>query len=139
MFSNIKNALSGYIQYRGQTHYAFVIHRIAGLATVVFLTLHILTTATVFFIPQWYNKLIQIFLNPVIMLAEIVLAYFVVFHGVNGLRLAYVELFRPDLWQKKSTPAMIKRVMIIALVLWLPAMLILGYSLLRHGLGWLGG
>ena len=139
MFHNIKSGLSGYIRYRGDTHFAFLMHRIAGLATIVFLTLHILTTSSVFFAPQWYNLLIQAFRNPLVMLVEIILAFFVIFHGVNGLRLAYVDLFRPDLWEKKVTPRIISRMIVVAIVLWLPALAIMGYNLLRYGLGLFGG
>ena len=138
MFRNIKTAVSGFIQYRGETHFAFLMHRIAGLATIAFLTLHILTTSTVFFAPQWYDVLIQIFRNPLVMIIEIILAFFVIYHGVNGLRLAYVDLFRPDLWEKNTTPKMVKRVLLIALILWLPALAIMGYNLLHYGLGWVG-
>ena len=98
-----------------------------------------LTTSSVFFAPQWYNLLIQAFRNPLVMLVEIILAFFVIFHGVNGLRLAYVDLFRPDLWEKKATPRIISRMIVVAIVLWLPALAIMGYNLLRYGLGLFGG
>lgn len=52
MLDNVKITLSGYAKYRGDGHIAFIMHRIAGLATLIFLTLHIATTATVFFCPS---------------------------------------------------------------------------------------
>ncbi len=103
MRDNVKMTLPGYAKYKGKGYNAFILHRISGLGTIVFLTLHITTTATVFFAPQWFDVLVEIFRNPIIMIAEIILAFFVIYHGVNGLRIAYIDLIRPDLWKKKPT------------------------------------
>ncbi|MGB6423372.1 MAG: succinate dehydrogenase, cytochrome b556 subunit [Anaerolineales bacterium] len=103
MGDNVKIALPGYAKYKGKGFHTFILHRISGLGTIVFLTLHITTTATVFYAPQWYNVLVEIFRNPIIMIAEIILAFFVIYHSVNGLRIAYVDLIRPDVWKKKPT------------------------------------
>jgi succinate dehydrogenase / fumarate reductase cytochrome b subunit len=139
MFQNVKSTLSGYAKYRGEGHVAFVLHRIAGLATVIFLSLHIVTTSLVFFAPTWYDRAIQIFRNPLVMLAEIVMAFFVVYHGVNGLRIAYLDIFRPDLWTSAATRKATRSVFVITILLWLPALIIMGRSLLVHGLGLFGG
>ncbi len=49
MTDRIPPTLSGYASYRGgKGHFAFLMHRISGLATIAFLTLHVLTTSTVF-------------------------------------------------------------------------------------------
>ncbi len=138
MRDNVKIALPGYVKYKGKGFYAFILHRISGLATIVFLTLHITTTATVFFAPQWYDVLVEIFRNPVIMIAEIILAFFVIYHGVNGLRIAYVDLIRPDLWKKKPTRKLMSASLIVAIILWLPAAGILGYNLLKYGFNLFG-
>ena len=136
MPDNIKNTLSGYLKFRGgQGHFAFLMHRISGLATIAFLTLHILTTSTVFFAPKWNDVLVAMFRNPFIMAVEIVLAFFVVFHGVNGLRIAYVDLFRPGLWARNPTRKAMTAVFFISVFLWLPALGIMSYALLNHGLG----
>ncbi|MFN2159868.1 MAG: hypothetical protein ACK2TW_07955 [Anaerolineales bacterium] len=138
MQRNIKTSLSGYMKYRSLGLLPFLLHRLAGLATLAFLTLHIATTATVFFAPQWYGTLIQIFRNPIIMIIEIILAFFIIFHGVNGLRIAYFDLFRPDLWDKQKTHEFIYITGLISFILWLPAFGILGYDLLKYGFGLFG-
>lgn len=135
MFANVKTTLSGYAKYRGEGHLAFVLHRVAGLATVVFLGLHIATTSLVFFAPAWYAQAIQVFRNPLVMTAEIVMAFFVVYHGVNGLRIAYLDLFRPDLWATAATRKATRVVFIAAVLLWLPALFIMGRALLKYGFG----
>jgi succinate dehydrogenase / fumarate reductase cytochrome b subunit len=130
---NVKMNLPGYAKYKGKGYHAFILHRISGLGTIAFLTLHIATTATVFFAPQWYDTLVEIFRNPIVMIAEIILAFFVIYHGVNGLRIAYVDLFRPDLWEKVPTSKLMSAVFAVTFLLWLPAAGILGYNLMKHG------
>jgi succinate dehydrogenase / fumarate reductase cytochrome b subunit len=139
MLGRLKTPLSGFTKYRSSGQLAFLLHRIAGLAVLFYLTLHILTTSTVFFAPQWYDKLIEIFRNPFIMMIEIILSFFVVFHGVNGLRLAYIDLFRPDLWSKRATYKFRTITFMITFILWLPALGIMGYDFLKYGVGLIGG
>jgi succinate dehydrogenase / fumarate reductase, cytochrome b subunit len=139
MSGNIRTTIRGYFKYQGQGQYSFLMHRISGLATFIFLTLHIVTTSTVFFAPAWYDVLIRIFRNPVVMIGEIIMAFFVVYHGVNGLRIAYNDLFHTELWAKKSTRKAIAYVYILTLILWLPALGIMGYSLLKSSFGFFGG
>ena len=133
MGNNVKITIPGYAKYKGKGYHAFILHRISGLGTIVFLTLHIATTATVFYAPQWYDVLVEIFRNPIVMIAEIILAFFVIYHGVNGLRIAYVDLIRPDLWKKKPTSKLMSAVFVVTFLLWLPAAGILGYNLMKHG------
>jgi succinate dehydrogenase / fumarate reductase cytochrome b subunit len=139
MADRIKSTLSGYIKYRGRGHFAFIMHRISGLGTLAFLTMHILTTSTVFFAPQWYEVLVDIFRNPFVMIAEITISFFVVYHGVNGLRIAYIDLFRPDLLEKQSAKKFMSAVLLITILLWSPVLVIMGYDLLKYGFGFLGG
>ena len=139
MTERIQMALTGYAKYRGQGQVAFLLHRVAGLAVLAFLSMHILTTSTVFFAPQFYDTLITIFRNPFVMITEIILSFFVVFHGVNGLRLAYIDLFRPDLWSRRLTYRFRTITFIATFFLWLPALGIMGYAFLKYGLGMFGG
>lgn len=134
-----KTSLSFFTKYHNPGQWAFILHRLAGLTVLTYLTLHILTTSTVFFIPQWYDTLIEIFRNPFIMIIEIILSFFVVFHGVNGLRLAYIDLFRPDLWSKRATYKFRTITFMVTFLLWLPALGIMGYDFLKYGLGLFGG
>jgi succinate dehydrogenase / fumarate reductase cytochrome b subunit len=83
--------------------------------------------------------MIEIFRNPIIMIIEMILSFFVVFHGVNGLRLAYIDLFRPDLWRKRATYKFRTITFMVTFVLWLPALGIMGYDFLEVGLGLIGG
>jgi succinate dehydrogenase / fumarate reductase cytochrome b subunit len=73
------------------------------------------------------------------MLGEIVLVFCVIFHGVNGLRIAYFDLFKPGLWNRPSFQKTTRLTLWIALLLWLPAAAVMGYHLLRIGFGLFGG
>ena len=139
MPDNITTTVQGYLSYRGQGHYAFLMHRISGLATFIFLTLHITTTSAVFLAPSWYETLIRVFRNPIGMVGEILMAFLVVYHGVNGFWIAYNDLFHHELWAKASTRKALAYVFVTAFVLWLPALGIMGYNLLKSGLGIFSG
>lgn len=140
MSANFRATLSGYAFYKGREGFlAFILHRITGLGTLFFLTLHITSTATVYFAPQWYDKLIIIFRWPLIMFLEIILVFCVIYHGVNGLRIAYFDLIKPKMYQSKSWKISVRSTMLLAFLLWLPLATIMSYNLLKYGLGMFGG
>lgn len=140
MSANFRVALMGYISYKGRDGFiAFILHRIAGLGTLLFLTFHIATTATVYFLPQWYDRLIMVFRWPLIMFLEIILVFCVIYHGVNGLRIAYFDLIRPNMYLSQTWKSSIRSTMMLSILLWLPLAVIMGYNLLKYGLGFFGG
>jgi len=140
MLSRFRSTLSGYATYSARGGLLpFLLHRITGLGTLIFLTIHITTTASVYFSPSFYNRFITVFRSPVFMLGEIVLVFCVIFHGANGLRIAYFDLFKPELWKKPSFQKTTRATLLIALVLWLPAAAVMGYNLLKTGFGLFGG
>ncbi|MBL8049809.1 MAG: hypothetical protein JNM46_01180 [Anaerolineales bacterium] len=126
MIKNIFNGVSGYISYRGgASHWTFVMHRVSGLGTLLFLSMHILLESTAHFAPHYYDRLNAGLRNPFALVAEILLAFFVIFHGVNGFRIAYIDLFRKDLWSLPSGPKTAKATWIISFILWIPALIIM--------------
>lgn len=138
MFPNIKTTLAGYTNYKGYGLLAFLLHRITGLGTLFFLTLHVLTTSSVYFYPQVYNKIIGIFRWPPVMFAEIILVFCVIYHGVNGLRIAYFDLFTNKLRKETSAKKSFIYTLVIAIILWIPPATVMGYNLLKYGLGLFG-
>ncbi len=136
--SNIKNTLVGYVTYQGREgQYTFLLHRITGLGTLLFLTVHILDTATVYFAPQLYSKAIALYRNPIFMLGEIALVFCLTFHGVNGLRIAVFDLFKPAWWGPENAPRSMRITLWIAILLWIPPALVMGYNLIHYALGWI--
>lgn len=135
-----RSTLSGYVTYSARgSLFQFLLHRITGLGTLLFLTFHIVTTASVYFYPSFYNRFISVFRSPIFMIGEIVLVFCVIFHGVNGLRIAYFDLFKPELWNRLSVQKTTRWTLLITLLLWLPAAAAMGYNLLKVGFGLFGG
>jgi succinate dehydrogenase / fumarate reductase cytochrome b subunit len=136
----LKSAVSGYATYRGREgHYTFLLHRITGLGTLLFLTIHILDTATVYFFPNLYAHAIDIYRSTIMGLGEIVLIFCVFYHGMNGLRLAIFDMLAPRGWAFPTGRRSTLVTLAVALVLWAPAAFIMLRNILIHNYGLFGG
>jgi succinate dehydrogenase / fumarate reductase cytochrome b subunit len=121
MFDSLSKTIKGYLSYRGREgQLAFLLHRLTGLGTLLFLTIHIIDTAMVYFYPPLYEEAIAIYRLPVFMVGEIGLVFSVIFHGVNGLRIAYVDLFKPNQWKIDTQRKAVRWTLGISIILWLP-------------------
>jgi len=126
MFNNVRNGVSGNIHYRGGTgHLNFLMQRLSGLGTLAFLSMHLLLESTAHFIPRQYDQLNDALRNPLVLLAEVALAFLVIFHGVNGFRIAYFDLLRPGLWSPLSAPKAARAAWTLSFLLWLPVLVIM--------------
>lgn len=131
--ASIRTTFTGYIKYRGREgQFSFLLHRLTGLGTLLFLAIHILDTATVYYYPSLYQHAIELYRQPVFMLGEIGLVFSVIFHGVNGLRIAYVDLFKPAAWTIDKQRRAARTVLLLSLLLWLPAAFIMGCNLVEN-------
>jgi len=140
MDSKFFSTLSGYASYKGGRGFlSFILHRITGLGTLLFLSIHIIMTSMVYIYSPLYNRLIEIFQWPLIMLAEIILVFCVIYHGANGLRIAYIDLFKPHLLQQRNSTKALVTTLVVAILLWLPAAGVMSYNLLKYGFGLFGG
>ncbi len=102
--------------YRGREGmWSWVMHRITGVLIFFFLFVHVLDTALVRVSPEAYDVVIASYKNPIVGLAEVGLVAAVLFHGLNGLRIALV-----DFWS--SGPRYHRQMLYAVLVLWLAAM-----------------
>ncbi len=138
--TTLKSAVTGYAVYRGREgQYSFLLHRITGLGTLLFLTIHILDTATVYFFPDLYAHAINLYRSTVLGLGEIGLLFCVFYHGVNGLRLAIFDMLAPKGWAFPIGRKSAVLTLLIALVIWAPAALIMLRNILMHNYGLFGG
>ncbi len=80
-----------------------VLHRAGGLATLLFLVIHVIGTAWVASDPARFEELIAVFQSPLFALGEFALAGLVIFHALNGTRIAVLD-FRPA-WEKHRARA----------------------------------
>lgn len=138
--SSLKTTATGYAGYRGREgQLSFLLHRITGLGTLLFLAIHILDTATVYFYPDLYGEAIAIYRSTLFGIGEIGLVFCVLYHGVNGLRIAYLDMFAPQRWQIELQRNSVRWTLLITLVLWVPATVIMLRNLLIHNFGLFGG
>jgi succinate dehydrogenase / fumarate reductase cytochrome b subunit len=73
------------------------------------------------------------------MLGEIALVFSVVFHGVNGIRIAVIDLYKPESWTVERQRAAARWTLALSVLLWLPAGAWMFYSMLVHNFGLFGG
>lgn len=138
--SSMKTTLTGYANYRGREgHWAFLLHRITGLGVVLFLAIHIVDTSLIYFAPQLYGDVINVYRSTVFGIGEMALVFCLFFHGVNGLRIAYLDMFAPKDWTIEKTRRSMKIALVTALVIWVPSAGYMFYNLLRHNYGLFGG
>ncbi len=138
--SSMQTTLKGYVRYRGREgQWAFLLHRITGLGVLLFLTIHILDTATVYFFPSLYTEVINVYRSTVFGLLEIALVFSLFFHGVNGIRIAYLDIIKPTAWTQESERRSAVIALIVTLVLFIPTAGYMFYNLLRYNFGLFGG
>jgi succinate dehydrogenase cytochrome b556 subunit len=127
--SSFLSNLQQLVLYQGREgQIGFIARRLAGLGTLFFLAIHILDTATVYFVPSLYGEAIGIYRSLPFMLGEIGLVAAVLYHGVNGLNVIFQDTF-PHWWSKPSERASFWRVMVVTVVLWLPLAMYMGTKL----------
>jgi succinate dehydrogenase / fumarate reductase cytochrome b subunit len=134
--SAIRTTVTGYALYKGREgQYAFLLHRLTGLGTLLFLIIHILDTATVYFFPSLYVEAIAIYRSTPFMLGEIALVFSVIYHGVNGLRIVITDLWAPSKWTIGFTRNAVRATLLLSLLLWAPAAILMALSLLQNNFG----
>ena len=122
LISSLKTTLTGYTKYGGREgQLSFVLHRLTGLGTLLFLIIHILDTSTVYFFPDLYEHAIELYRSTPFMIGEIGLVFSLVFHGVNGLRIIYYDMFKPEAWNIAGQRKSVRSTLIVSIILWLPA------------------
>lgn len=95
------------LRYRGAIgQWSWVLHRITGLGVVLFLTLHVIDTSWAVFYPEKYVEAIATYQSPLFTLGEFGLIACVIYHAINGLRIALLDN-RPHLWQYQQRAAYI--------------------------------
>lgn len=124
------------VRYRGREgQLSFMLHRLTGLGTLAFLVFHILDTSTVYFFPALYEEAIALYRSTLFLIGEIFLVFSVIYHGVNGARIAIFDLFLVNRWQNPSQRRSAIWTLAIAVALWLPAAYLMGRNLLINNFG----
>ena len=111
----------------GVGQWSWILHRITGVAVLIFLFTHILDTALIMVWPVWYNRIIAIYRMPVFGLMEIGLFAAVLYHSLNGVRITIV-----DFWPASTVHY--KRMFYIEMGIFFLVFLPVGWIMLGHAL-----
>jgi len=140
MLGSLRTSFTGYLAYRGREgQFSFLLHRVTGVGVLFFLVIHIVDTAFVYFAPQLYEDAIELYRSTPFILGEIGLVFCVFFHGLNGLRIAYYDLFTTAGGDSERVRKSVWSTFVITVILWIPAASIMGYKLLYYNFGFFDG
>jgi succinate dehydrogenase / fumarate reductase cytochrome b subunit len=119
LFTTIRETL----RYRGREgQWLWVLHRVSGLGILLFLLLHVLDMALIYFDVPLNETLIALYKTPLFSFMELILAVMLIFHAVNGVRVALLDL-RPELLEKERLATRLS--LIITAVLAAPTIIIM--------------
>jgi succinate dehydrogenase / fumarate reductase cytochrome b subunit len=79
------------MHYKWKTgHWAFVLHRVSGVALSVYLIMHIYVVSSLYK-PENFDKVMAFLNTPLFKLAEIGLLGAVIYHALNGVRVFMID------------------------------------------------
>jgi succinate dehydrogenase / fumarate reductase cytochrome b subunit len=80
--------------YKGhEGQYSWLLHRVTGVAIILFLFAHVVDTAVVGWGPEAYDRVASVYHNPFIRLLELGLVAAVLYHSFNGVKIMLVDFF----------------------------------------------
>ncbi len=94
--------------------WAWILHRLSGLALIFYLTLHIWVINSLTYGPEAFDKVMNFLASPLFKLLEVGLWAVILYHAFNGVRVVIVDFFKGSLVHKKLFVVF----MAIAFVLW---------------------
>lgn len=120
--------------YKGSPgQWSWLLHRITGVAIILFLFAHVVDTAVVGWGPDAYNRVTEVYHNWVVRILELGLVAAVLYHAINGVK---IMVF--DFWP--SSARYMKSLSMASTLLFLGSMIpitwIMGREILNLALGW---
>jgi succinate dehydrogenase / fumarate reductase cytochrome b subunit len=84
--------MAAILRLRGrEVYFAWLLHRISGVAIILFLFLHVIDTSLVGFGPRVYETFIGVYRFPPFRVLEVALVAAVLYHGINGVRVVVAD------------------------------------------------
>ncbi len=109
------------VLYRGREgHYAFILHRVSGIAILLFLAIHIVDTSWVAYWPEEYKHAIELYGSIPFLVSEYFLFAAIVYHAINGLNVIVKDTF-PTWWDRHMQAHSFRKVLALSVLFWLPA------------------
>lgn len=94
--------------------WAWILHRLSGLALVFYITLHIWVINTLTQGPEKFETIMNFLSSPLFKYLEVGLWAIILFHAFNGVRIIIVDFFKGSFAQKKVFFILI----LIAFIMW---------------------
>ena len=117
------------LRYRGgPNQWAWAIHRVAGLGIFLFLALHIADIFVAAFGPTVFNDLLFLYKGPAARILEIFLAFGLLYHALNGLRITAAD-FIPRLAHLETARRLFYSELVVFAALFTPASYFMMWSL----------
>lgn len=110
--------------YKFTGSWAWMLHRLSGLALIFYLSAHIWVISTISKGPEGFNRVMGVLASPLFKLLEVGLWGIILFHAFNGIRVVIVDFWKGSLNHKKLFYIMI----FIAFALWIAG----GYLIISH-------
>jgi succinate dehydrogenase / fumarate reductase, cytochrome b subunit len=80
--------------YKGhEGQYSWLLHRVTGVAIILFLFAHVVDTAVVGWGPEAYDRVASVYHNPFVRLLELGLVAAVLYHSFNGVKIMLIDFF----------------------------------------------
>jgi succinate dehydrogenase / fumarate reductase cytochrome b subunit len=80
--------------YRGhEGQWSWLAHRVTGVAIILFLFAHVVDTAVVGWGPEAYNRVTEVYHNPIVRLLELGLVAAVLYHAINGTKIMIIDFW----------------------------------------------
>ena len=80
--------------YRGhEGQWSWMLHRITGVAVILFLFAHVVDTAVIGWGPEAYDRVTDAYKNPAVHVLELGLVLAVLYHSVNGMKITLIDFF----------------------------------------------
>ena len=115
--------------YKGSPgQWSWLLHRITGVAIILFLFAHVVDTAVVGWGPEAYNRVISVYHNWVVKLLELGLVAAVLYHSINGVKIMVFDFWPASSKHMKPIALASTALFVISMI---PITWIMGQSILE--------
>jgi len=104
--------------------FSWILHRLTGLALLLYLFLHMIVLSTSQKGPDSFNRIMEGFHNPLTTFLEVCLIACIAFHLFNGLRIIIADVFLVTRWHRVL--AYIVGLLTVAVIVWAAATILPG-------------
>lgn len=103
--------------YKGhEGQWSWMLHRITGVAVILFLFVHVVDTSLVGWGPEAYNRVTAAYENVLVRLLELGLVIAVLYHGINGLKITLIDFFPSLVKNIRAVSLAFTSVFLVALI-----------------------